>query len=64
MPKVGANVLLRYLLRDDEAQAEKARRVFESGERILITDVLPLCSCPTLRRRRSWLGALCYSLFS
>jgi len=37
---VDANVLLRYLLRDDEAQAERARRVFESGERVLITDVV------------------------
>ncbi len=64
MTAVDANVLLRYLLRDDEAQAEKARRVFESGERILITDVVPLCSCPAPQRRGSWLDALCYSLFS
>jgi len=37
---VDTNVLLRYLLRDDEVQAERARRIFESAEHILITDVV------------------------
>ena len=40
MIAVDTNVLLRYLLRDDEAQAEKSRRLFESAERMLITDVV------------------------
>lgn len=40
MIAVDTCVLLRYLLRDDEAQAEKSRRVFERDERILITDVV------------------------
>ena len=31
---------LRYLLRDDEAQAERARCIIECGERVLITDVV------------------------
>ncbi len=40
MIAIDTNVLLRYLLRDDEAQAERARRIFERAERILITDVV------------------------
>ena len=46
------NVLLRYLLRDDEAQAEGSRRVFERDERILITDVVLAESVWTLIGRR------------
>lgn len=52
MIAVDANVLLRYLLRDDEAQAERARRVFESGERVLITDVVLAETLWTLTGRR------------
>jgi len=37
---IDTNVLLRYLLRDNDAQAERARRVIECGERVLITDVV------------------------
>ena len=40
MIAIDTNVLLRYLLRDDEAHAERARRVIECGERVLITDVV------------------------
>lgn len=40
MIAVDTNVLLRYLLRDDKEQAERSRHVFESAERILITDVV------------------------
>lgn len=40
MINIDTNVLPRYLLRDDEAQAERARRVIEGGELVLITDVL------------------------
>ena len=52
MIAVDANVLLRYLLRDDEAQAERARRVIEGGERILITDVVLAETLWTLAGRR------------
>jgi predicted nucleic-acid-binding protein len=37
---VDTNVVLRRLLNDDAAQAEKARRLFESEESVLITDVV------------------------
>ncbi len=52
MIAVDTNVLLRYLLRDDEVQAERSRRVFESDERILITDVVLAESVWTLIGRR------------
>jgi predicted nucleic-acid-binding protein len=37
---VDTNVLLRWLLNDDATQAEKARRLFETQESVLITDVV------------------------
>ena len=40
MIAIDTNVLLRYLLRDDEVQAERSRRVIACGERVLITDVV------------------------
>ena len=40
MIAVDTNVLLRYLLRDDETQADKSRQVFKREECILITDVV------------------------
>ena len=52
MIAVDANVLLRYLLKDDEAQAERARQVFESEERVLITDVVLAETIWTLIGRR------------
>lgn len=52
MIAVDTNVLLRYLLGDDEAQAERSRRVFELDERILITDVVLAESVWTLTGRR------------
>ena len=52
MIAVDTNVLLRYLLGDDEAQAERSRRVFERDERILITDVVLAESVWTLTGRR------------
>ena len=52
MIAIDTNVLLRYLLRDDEAQAERARRVVESGERVLITDVVLAETTWTLAGRR------------
>ena len=52
MIAVDINVLLRYLLRDDEAQAEASRPVFERDERILITEVVLAESVWTLIGRR------------
>lgn len=52
MIAVDTNVLLRYLLRDDEIQAEKARQIFERQERILITDVVLAETMWTLIGRR------------
>ena len=52
MIAVDTNVLLRYLLRDDEAQAEKSRRVFARAEHILITDVVLVEAVWTLIGRR------------
>ena len=52
MIAVDTNVLLRYLLRDDDAQAQKARQLFESDECILITDVVLAESLWTLLGRR------------
>lgn len=40
MIAIDINVLLCYLLRGNEAQVGRARRVFECGERVLITDVV------------------------
>ena len=39
-------------MRDDEAQAERARRIIESGERVLITDVVLAETTWTLAGRR------------
>ena len=52
MIAVDTNVLLRYLLRDDQIQAEKARQIFERQERILITDVVLAETMWTLIGRR------------
>ncbi len=40
MIAVDTSVLLRYLLQDDEAQADRADAVFGGGETILVTDVV------------------------
>ena len=34
------NVLLRYVLRDDQGQAERARSLIDKATRVLITDVV------------------------
>ena len=52
MIAIDTNVLLRYLLRDDAAQAERARRVIECGECVLITDVVLAETVWTLAGRR------------
>ncbi len=46
------SVLLRYLLRDDDVQAELARAVFQGGDDVLITDVVLVESVWTLLGRR------------
>ena len=40
MIAVDTSVLLRYLLQDDEVQADRADAVFGGGETILVTDVV------------------------
>ena len=52
MIAVDTNVLLRYLLHDDEAQAARAEVVFEAGEIVLITDVVLAETVWTLAGRR------------
>jgi predicted nucleic acid-binding protein len=47
---VDTSVLLRRLLNDDVAQAEKARRLFETDESLLVTDVV--LRSASLRTRR------------
>lgn len=56
MIAIGTNVLLRYLLRDDEPQAERARRLITGESRVLITDVVLVEMFWTLRGRRYWVG--------
>lgn len=52
MIAIDTNVLLRYLLRDDEEQAERARRIVEGDERVLITDLVLAETTWTLAGRR------------
>ena len=52
MIAVDTNVLLRRLLNDDAVQAEKARRLFESEESILVTDVVLAEAIWTLTGKR------------
>lgn len=52
MIAVDTNVLLRYLLRDDETQAEKSRRLFMGDRSVLITDVVLAETLWTLSGKR------------
>lgn len=52
MIAVDTNVVLRYLLQDDEKQSPKANKLFEGKEKILITDVVLVEAVWTLRGRR------------
>ena len=52
MIAVDTNVLLRYLLRDDEIQAKRADLVFASGETVLVTDVVLAETVWTLSGRK------------
>ncbi|WP_297444821.1 type II toxin-antitoxin system VapC family toxin [Acidiferrobacter sp.] len=49
---IDTNVLLRWVLHDDEEQAARARKVFESAESILITDIVLVETVWTLRGKR------------
>ena len=52
MIAVDTNILLRYLLRDDEEQAERARQLFRREGQVLITDVVLAETVWTLKGRR------------
>jgi predicted nucleic-acid-binding protein len=49
---VDTNVLLRRLLDDDERQAAKARKLFEGGAVVLITDIVLAETIWTLKGKR------------
>lgn len=52
MIAVDTNVLLRRLLNDDAPQAERARRLFETQESVLVTDVVLAETIWTLTGKR------------
>ena len=52
MIAVDTNVLLRYLLHDDEAQTARADAVFDTAETLLITDVVLVETVWTLAGRK------------
>lgn len=52
MIAVDTNVVLRYLLQDDDRQSPKANKLFEGDEKILITDVVLAETIWTLRGKR------------
>ena len=56
MIAVDTNVLLRRLLNDDATQAEKARRLFETQESVLVTDVVLAETIWTLTGKRYGAG--------
>ena len=56
MIAVDTNVLLRRLLNDDARQAEKARRLFETHESVLVTDVVLAETIWTLTGKRYGAG--------
>ena len=56
MIAVDTNVLLRRLLNDDATQAERARRLFESEESVLIADVVLAEAVWTLTGKRYGAG--------
>lgn len=52
MIAIDTNVLLRRVLQDDVDQATRARKLFESAESVLITDVVLVETVWTLRGKR------------
>ena len=68
MIAIDTNVLLRYLLDDDEAQATKAAKLITGNELVLITDVVLVETVWTLkgkkyRLKKSELVAVMQALF-
>ena len=49
---VDTNVLLRYVLRDDEQQADRARRLIDEADSVLVTDVVLVETVWTLTGRK------------
>jgi len=52
MISVDTNVLLRYLLQDDEIQSNKANKLFSGRDSILITDIVLAETAWTLRGKK------------
>lgn len=52
MIAIDTNVLLRYLLQDDEKQAIQASQLILGSEKVLITDVVLIETVWTLKGRR------------
>jgi len=52
MISIDTNVLLRYLLQDDEAQSKKANKLFSGQDKILITDIVLAETMWTLKGKR------------
>lgn len=52
MISIDTNILLRRILQDDAEQMKKANRLFESGETILITDIVLVETIWTLKGKR------------
>ena len=52
MIAIDTNILLRYLLQDDEIQAKQANKLILSSETVLITDVVLIETIWTLKGKR------------
>ncbi len=52
MISIDTNVLLRYLLQDDEAQSKKANKLFSGQYKILITDIVLAETIWTLKGKK------------
>lgn len=52
MIAIDTNVVLRYLLQDDDKQSPRANRLFTGAQKILITDVVLVETIWTLRGKR------------
>ena len=69
MIAIDTNVLLRYLLQDDEEQGRKAERIISGTDRVLVTDVVLVETIWTLKGKRYQLTKeqlldVIYALFS
>ena len=52
MISIDTNVLLRYLLFDDEIQAKKATKLFESGQTVFVSHVVLVETVWTLKGKK------------